>query len=148
MDNTLVDFPKRLEGISPVILEKHQEQGADEIPGIFAVMPPTEGAIEAVHELSELFDVYVLSTAPWKNPSAWQHKIEWIHLHFGLTEEENPFYKRVILSHNKHLNKGDCLIDDRMGHSGAGDFEGEKIEFGSRQFPDCKSVVDHLRKKA
>jgi len=72
LDNTLVDFAARLPGIHPAILERYQD-AYDEIPGIFALMPPVTGAIEAFRELATLFDTYILSTAPWRNPSAWQH---------------------------------------------------------------------------
>lgn len=42
-----------------------------------------DSVFEAVHELSKHYDVYILSTAPWKNPSAWSDKINWITKHFG-----------------------------------------------------------------
>ena len=84
----------------------------DEIPGIFAVMPPMPGAIDAYRELAELFDTYILSTAPWLNPSAWQHKVEWVQLHLGI-DEDTPAYKRLIITHHKNLNRGDFLVDDR-----------------------------------
>ncbi|KAA1419688.1 hypothetical protein F0U44_12150 [Nocardioides humilatus] len=147
MDNTLVDFTARLDGIHPSILEKYEEQGADEIPGIFALMPPVAGAVEAFQELSTLFDTYILSTAPWKNPSAWQHKVEWVHLHLGI-DADSPAYKRLILSHHKHLNRGDFLIDDRPAHNGADRFDGEVIAFGSAEFPDWPTVVEYLRGQA
>ena len=50
---------------------------------------------------------------------------------------------REILSHNKNLNKGDYLIDDRP-HNGAENFEGEWIKFGSKKYPDWKSVTKFL----
>ncbi|WES64651.1 hypothetical protein P0L94_00945 [Microbacter sp. GSS18] len=89
-----------------------------------------------------MFDTYILSTAPWKNPSAWQHKIEWVHLHLG-DEETSPAWKRLILSHHKNLNHGDFLIDDRL-HNGAGEFEGELIRFGHAQFKTWEQVTDYL----
>jgi len=52
-------------------------------------------------------------------------------------------YKRLILSHNKHLNIGDYLIDDRTAN-GAGQFRGEHIHFGSEKFPDWKAVLSYL----
>lgn len=110
-------------------------------------MPPLPGAIEAVKVLDEHFELYVLSTAPWDNPSAWQHKIEWIRKHFGASRpsptEPSPFYKKVILSHHKHLNQGAYLIDDRAAN-GASDFDGEWIRFASDVYPDWESVVAHL----
>lgn len=42
----------------------------DEAPGIFALMDPKPGAIDGIHKRAARYDVYILSTAPWKNPSA------------------------------------------------------------------------------
>lgn len=143
MDNTLVDFTARLQGVDPAIRERYRGR-EDEMPGLFALMPPMAGAVEAFHELAELFDIYILSTAPWGNPSAWQHKVEWVHVHLGI-DPGTPAYKRLILSHHKHLNRGDFLVDDRPGHNGADRFDGTVVPFGSPEFPDWPSVVAHLR---
>lgn len=147
MDNTLVDFRTRLEGVAPTVLQQYEGR-VDEIPGFFAVMQPMLGAIEAFHELSGLFDTYILSTAPWHNPSAWQHKVEWVHLHFGEYEYvggvKNRAYKRLILSHHKHLNHGDFLVDDRT-KNGVDRFRGQHIHFGTDAFPDWAAVLEHLR---
>lgn len=146
MDNTLVDFSARLTGIDPAVLERYDGR-ADEIPGVFAVMPPVKDAIPSFHALAEKFDTYILSTAPWNNPSAWQHKVEWVHLHLGL-DEYSPAYKRLILSHHKDLNRGDFLVDDRHDKNGADGFQGEVIHFGSKKFPDWQTVTDHLLAQA
>lgn len=46
LDNTLVDFRKRLESLDPVVLAKYV--GCEgEAPGIFALMPAMPGALEA-----------------------------------------------------------------------------------------------------
>lgn len=142
MDNTLVDFGARLGSIDPVLRERYRGR-EDELPGLFALMPPVPGALEAFRELSAVFDTYILSTAPWGNPSAWQHKVEWVHVHLGI-DRGTPAYKRLILSHHKHLNAGDFLIDDRPGHNGADRFGGEVIPFGSPEFADWPSVVKYL----
>ena len=55
-------------------------------------------------------------------------------------------YKRLILSHHKHLNIGHFLIDDRL-HNGADQFNGELIRFGSGEFPDWKTVTQYLLSK-
>ncbi|CAG7845409.1 ADP-ribosyl-[dinitrogen reductase] glycohydrolase [Pseudoclavibacter triregionum] len=148
MDNTLVDFSARLKGLQllPEVLERYKDD-MDEIPGIFALMPPVPGAVEAFRKLAEVFDVYILSTAPWKNPSAWQHKVEWVHLHLGM-DEDSPAYKRLILSHHKNLNRGDFLIDDRPTKRGAAEFEGEVIGFGAAPFDTWDKVVEYLLPKA
>ena len=146
MDNTLVDFRARLEGIDPV-LRKRYEGREDELPGLFALMPPMPGALDSFRELAGLFDTYILSTAPWGNPSAWQHKVEWVQVHLGM-DRGSPAYKRLILSHHKNLNIGDFLVDDRPHHSGVNKFAGEVIAFGSPDFPDWAAVVAYLRERA
>jgi 5'-nucleotidase len=146
MDNTLVDFSAKLETVDPVVREKYRGR-EDEMPGLFALMPPIQGALEAFTELAEKFDTYILSTAPWGNPSAWQHKVEWVHMHLGM-EEGTPAYKRLILSHHKNLNKGDFLVDDRPHKRGVSEFEGEVIGFGSGEFPDWPTVVAYLSERA
>lgn len=144
MDNVLVDFPYGIECLSAEDKEKYKDN-YDECPNIFSLMRPMPGAIESYQKLAEHFDTYILSTAPWKNPSAWQHKIEWVHEHLGEVEG-TPAYKRLILTHHKNLNKGDFLIDDRT-KNGVEKFEGKHIHFGTPEFPDWNSVVNYLMKE-
>ncbi|MCL2793962.1 MAG: hypothetical protein FWD85_01495 [Microbacteriaceae bacterium] len=146
LDNTLVDFGARLEGIDPGVLD-HYDGRYDEIPGIFAVMPPVVGAINAFTTLAEHFEIFILSTAPWGNPSAWQHKVEWVQLHFGFTAD-SPAYKRLTLTHRKDLSIGDFLVDDRPTKNGADRFTGEVIAFGSDDFPDWTTVTAYLLARA
>ncbi len=105
-------------------------------------MKPLEGAIDAVQRLAKKYDVYVLSTAPWLNSSAWKDKIEWIQKYLG-KEEESVLYKRLIISHHKNLNAGNYLIDDRT-KNGASEFKGEHIHFGIEKFPNWDSVLEYL----
>lgn len=139
MDNVLVDFRSALGNIAPDIQRQYKDH-PDDIPGIFALMDPMPGAVEAVHTLarSGKFDMYILSTAPWKNPSAWADKVQWVTRHF-----DDVFHKRLIISHHKNLCQGHYLIDDRDRH-GAKDFEGEWIHFGSERFPNWQTVLDYL----
>ncbi len=145
MDNVLVDFPSGIVRLSPEDQERYQED-LDEAPGIFALMDPIEGAIEAYRKLSQVFETYILSTAPWKNPSAWADKVLWVQKHFGV-EDGTPAYKRLILSHHKHLNQGAIIIDDRI-HNGVHQFQGIHIRFGSERFPDWRTVTDELLRLA
>jgi 5'(3')-deoxyribonucleotidase len=114
----------------------------DDVPGIFSLMEPMPGAIEAVKILSPHFELYILSTAPWKNISAWSDKAAWVQQYFG-DGKDSAFYKRLIISHHKDLNRGDFLVDDRT-NNGAGEFKGELIQFGSERFPDWETVIKHL----
>ncbi len=137
MDNVLVDFASGLARLDEAT-KKEYEGHLDDVPGIFGLMDPMPGAIDAVHRLAKKYDVYILSTAPWKNPSAWSDKVAWVTKYF-----DDVFHKRLILSHHKDFIKGDYLIDDRPKH-GAETFEGEWIQFGSERFPDWSAVVDYL----
>ena len=99
------------------------------------------GAIDSFIELTKHFETYVLSTAPWDNPSAWSDKLLWVKNNLG----EHAF-KRLILTHHKNLNTGDYLIDDRTAR-GADHFAGEHIHFGIKKFPVWQSVMKYLRTK-
>ncbi len=141
MDGVLVDFQSGIDKLSEEVKQEYADH-LDDVPGIFSLMDPMPGAIEAVKKLSEHHDLYVLSTAPWKNPSAWSDKALWIQRYFG-AEPDSIFYKRLIISHHKDLNRGDFLIDDRPKH-GAENFDGEWIQFGSESYPDWDAVCDYL----
>lgn len=138
MDNLLVDFVSGINTLEEDI-QIECDGRLDEVPGIFSLMKPFKGAIDAHRELSELFDTYILSTAPWENPSAWSDKILWVKKYLGV-----PAYKRLILSHNKNLNAGHYLVDDRT-KNGADQFGGMHIHFGTAKFPDWESVLVYLR---
>lgn len=141
MDNVLVDFPSGIQQLTEDQLRDYDGR-LDEVPGIFSLMAPLPGAVDAFAELSTLFDAYILSTAPWENPSAWSDKLHWVKLHLG-----KPAYKRLILSHHKNLNAGDFLIDDRT-RNGVDRFPGEHIHFGTPSFPNWTAVMVHLRPRA
>lgn len=138
MDGTLVDFEA---GVRQVTQEQKKQYGKeyDEIPGFFDDLPPIEGAIDAFHTLAAAFDTFILSTAPWNNATAWSAKNLWVRKHLGEVGR-----KRLILSHHKHLVRGDYLIDDRLKH-GVDKFPGEHLHFGPHgEFPDWESVLEYL----
>lgn len=137
MDNVLVDFESGLAQVSEE--EKKEYEGRlDEIPGLFGLMKPIPGSIEAMHELQKQYDLFILSTAPWKNPSAWSDKVTWVTKYL-----DDVFHKRMVITHRKDLCQGDYLIDDR-GKNGTSEFAGEWIKFGSEKFPDWDSVLRYL----
>ena len=137
MDNVLVDFQSGISKLSKEVINEY-ESNLDEVPNIFSLMEPLEGAIDSFKILSQRYDTYILSTAPWENSSAWSDKVKWVKKYLG----ENA-YKRLILTHHKNLNHGDYLIDDRT-KNGAGEFKGELIQFGTDKFPDWKTVCSYL----
>ncbi len=137
MDNVLVDFQSGIDQLDKNTIESYHGR-LDEVPGIFNLMSPMPHAVESYEQLCEVYDVYILSTAPWNNPSAWSDKLIWVKKHLG-----PKAHKRLILSHHKNLNKGDFLIDDRK-KNGADTFEGELIHFGSEPYKDWNTVTSYL----
>ena len=137
MDNVLVDFKSGIMKIDHDTFARYDDR-LDEVPGIFSLMTPMEDAIESYELLCRHYDTYILSTSPWENPTALNDKLDWVKKYLG-----KHAYKRLILSHHKHLNHGDYLIDDRE-KNGADKFVGELILFGGEKFPDWKSVMKYL----
>ena len=115
MDNVLVNFQSGIDKLSSKQFNEFKGRYY-QVPSIFSLMDPLEGALEAFEKLSSKYDTYILSTAPWTNTTAWQDKIEWVQKYLGKLA-----YKKLILSHHKNLNAGDYLIDDRL-KNGAGKF--------------------------
>ena len=138
MDGVLVNFQTGIDKLTES--ERQMYKGEEKnVPNIFSKMEPIEGAIEAYKILAEKYDTYILSTAPWNNETALGDKVAWAKKYLGDT-----IYKRLILSHNKHLNEGHYLIDDRPDKNGAGSFKGELIHFSSEKFPDWNAVLRYL----
>ena len=59
-------------------------------------------------------------------------------------EEGSIFWKRLILSHHKNLNKGAYLIDDHPDRNGADKFQGKLIHFASEEYPDWESIENYF----
>lgn len=49
-----------------------------------------KGAVEAMHLLDEKYELYILPTSPWNNPSAWSDKLIWVKTYLG-----DIFYKKL-----------------------------------------------------
>ena len=156
MDNVLVDFKSGLDKVDPQIKAQYDDDGTgkphyDDIPGLFSLMKPMPGAVEAVKKLAASpnnYELYILSTAPWDNPSSWSDKLLWVKKYLDSDRPGGIFYKRLILSHHKNLCRQDnaWLIDDRKAH-GSEQFGNHFINFGSDRFPDWDSVVKHFCNK-
>ena len=134
MDSVLVDFESGVEKAEPDLLKSYQGQ-YDNIPHIFSWMKPMPGGIEAFKKLNEKYDMYILTTAPWRNETALQDKKDWLNKHLG-----DIIRKKVIFSHRKELLMGDYLIDDRD----CPEFKGKQLLFGSKEYPDWDSILKEL----
>ncbi|MDO8471574.1 MAG: hypothetical protein Q7S64_00280 [bacterium] len=77
--------------------------------GFFRDLPPFPGAIEAITQMAELYQVY-LCTAPYHdNPTCASDKFTWVRRHLG-----RDWCDRVVLAGgDKTLVRGDLLIDDK-----------------------------------
>mgnify|MGYP003627769123 FL=1 len=137
MDGVLVDF---MSGVSkyPKKTQELYKDNLDEIPNVFSQMNPYPDMVQFAKDMynDKRYDVYILSSPSSDNPSSWTDKFNWVQKHLPM------FKRRLILSHNKNLNIGDYLIDDRT-KNGAGGFTGEHIYYGTNKYLD----VNSLRKK-
>lgn len=73
MDNVLVDFQSGIDTLTEEMSIEYKGH-YDETPGIFSKMKPKSG----IDALKERYDIYILSTALWNNPSAWSDKLNWV----------------------------------------------------------------------
>lgn len=151
MDGVITDFETRLYELGPHIKDLPLEDNVrgnavdklcqEQFPFIFLDLEPIEGAIEAVNFLKQYYTIYFLSTPMWDVPESYTDKRKWIGRYFP------DMKKRLILTHNKGLCKGDYLVDDRIKH-GVEEFEGEHIHFGKDAFVEGWSrVISYLKIK-
>jgi len=95
--------------------------------GFFETIPIYPGAVDFVNALydSGKFEIYFLSTPSWSSPTSYTEKRLALEAHF----RKEIVYKKLILSHNKGLLKGDYIIDDRKVN-GVENFEGIHLHYG------------------
>jgi 5'(3')-deoxyribonucleotidase len=80
---------------------------ATELPIINFLQTPNVQFVIPVYQrnydwtLSELFNTFISSTAPWEHQSAMSDKLNWVKEYLRA-----PAYKRLILSHNKPQLRG------------------------------------------
>ncbi|AEH01990.1 5'-nucleotidase [Lacinutrix sp. 5H-3-7-4] len=126
MDGVLVEL-----GDGPFSENKHKK-------GFFLNNKPIKGAVEAFKVLSKKYDCYIVTAPVWSNPNCWKEKRLWVEKHLG--DDAN---KRLILTHNKNLVKGDYIIDDTKNY-GVDKFEGKHIMFGNDLYPNWKKVLEYF----
>ena len=75
---------------------------------IFYNLKPLEGGIEFVREMSDFTPHFYFCTSNLSsNPHCAPGKMSWVRKHLG-----DAFVKKLIITKNKFLVKGDVLIDD------------------------------------
>lgn len=152
MDGVLANFHGKINNLllptdikqnANILIEGHPDREPfverfESIPGFYRDLEPIKGAIEAFKKLSEHYNVFVLSTASWGNPSCFTDKRLWVEEHLG-----EYAHKRLILTHHKNQHSGRALIDDRT-KNGAAEFQGEHIHFATDKFPNWDAVLKYL----
>jgi 5'(3')-deoxyribonucleotidase len=139
MDDVLCDYSgshKEWSDFSPSV------EYPQSIEGFFAHLKPINMAIRAIEMLNDKFDVYILTAPSVLNPLCYTEKRLWVEKHLGM-----DMVKKLIITPNKALNKGDYLIDDNTSGRGQNEFEGELIHFGSEEFLSWADVLRYLYSK-
>ena len=135
MDGVLADFMGKAEKLGLTLDE------AELTEGFFLNLPVIKDAVWGVLELDRMgHDLYVCTTAPWDNPSAWMEKRIWIEKVFG-----DVFNRRLIMTHHKWMVEADILIDDRETNSTL-NFKGDWYWFGKDGI-DWINVVNNIKSR-
>lgn len=84
-------------------------------PGFFRELDPVPGAIEGMKLLNELFPghVYICTKPAKDNPTCASDKMWWVEHHLG-----REWLKKMIITPDKKIVRGDYLIDDRYDIDG------------------------------
>jgi len=135
LDNVLCNYKKAyLEAI-----EKYPEQAYPQAQyKFFENLEPIPGAVEGINFLRNHFEVFILTRPSVRNPLNYTEKRIWV--------EENidvGMCKRLILSYDKTVVRGDYLIDDNI-HTGLFKPEWEHIHFGSEKFLTWDDVISYF----
>jgi len=136
MDDVLCDYTRAYSESQEACPEESYPQSK---PGFFQNLEPVRGGVEAIALLQNFFEVYLLTAPSTRNPLCYTEKRLWVERYLGY-----PMVKRLIISPNKGLLRGDYLIDDHREGRGQEDFEGELIHFGSDFYPDWSAVSNRL----
>lgn len=135
MDGVLADFVGKAEKLGLTLDQ------AELTEGFFLNLPVIKDALWGVLELDRMgHDLYVCTTAPWDNPSAWMEKRIWIEKVFG-----DIFNRRLIMTHHKWMVEADILIDDRETNSTL-NFKGDWYWFGQNGI-DWLNIVNNIKSR-
>ncbi len=78
-------------------------------PDFFVSLPPVPGGIEALQTMHEKgHSVYICTAPVTRTDTCIQEKVDWVSKHLG-----KDWLKRIIITKDKTLVRGDYLIDDK-----------------------------------
>lgn len=116
--------------------EEHHLHWSD-LPDIFLDLEPVDGAIDGFNKLSQFYDVYIVSTAPWNNSSAWSDKQKWVAKHLPCAT------KKLILTHHRNMITCDYLICSRVKNDDDKS-PGKFLHFGQYPIEDWNKVLEYF----
>ena len=124
IDGIIAEFESKMfHQIKTLIKDEHYEYRS----ALYELVPPIKGGIQAVESLLNMNEVEVnfISTPTWYDTEVWMEKREWLSQLF----KSDKVTKRLFLCHQKHLLRGDYLIDHSWRY-GSKHFQGEWIHVG------------------
>lgn len=138
MDGVLCDFMK---SFSHIKAQHPSIEFPQSIAGFYENLEPISDAVNAYKKLTSdsHYCVYILTAPSIYNPLSYTEKRLWVEKHLGFES-----IKKLIICADKNLFKGEYLIDDRINSHKQSDFEGELIHFGSKQYPNWKTIINKL----
>jgi len=102
------------------IREQYPKQYAKDVeaiylaPGFIRNLPPIPGTIKALQEMQELkLNAFICTSSLYPHDHCVGEKYDWVLHHLG-----NYWVKRIIVTKDKTLVRGDYLIDDKPKHTG------------------------------
>lgn len=120
MDGVIVDFD--------AFKQAHRLTGEQvkKMVGAYRMMPPIDGAIEAVRSVIGMgYEVWLATKPPTGIPHAYADKVSWA------LEYLPELRRRIIITHDKGLlgDAGDYLCDDRPHKANCEAFAGTLLRF-------------------
>jgi len=94
--------------------DKERMKELRKIPGFFLELEPIEGGVGALEEMAELADVRICTAPTTYYKNCVLEKYAWVERHLG-----SEWVRRIILTKDKTLVRGDYLIDDKPEITGS-----------------------------
>lgn len=138
MDGVLCDFETAFARDKALFTDTTYPQSRE---GFYLNLSLIPGAQDAMNVLltADNIDPFILTAPSIYNPLSYTEIRLWVEKHLGF-----KWVRRLIISPDKSLLKGDVLIDDHNSGRGQEEFEGRLLHFGSQQCPDWKTVLSTI----
>ena len=147
MDGVIADFMGLVHKRRAEYLKKGVEENSDlyKYPWgyehFFEHIEPINKAIEAYNLLDSIYDVWILTRPSVHDLNCFTDKAKWVKKYLV-----DARLRRMIISSDKSLVKGDILIDDDT-NANQELFEGEWIQYGVGRFQNWGDVCAYIMDK-